>query len=68
MDIFFYQIQHDCCPQSTPLAWLGSQKPFSVSLIEDKIKKPPFWHEWDDRVWIAGSTACPHRTRLLGCI
>jgi hypothetical protein len=20
MDIFFYQIQHDCCPQSTPLA------------------------------------------------
>jgi hypothetical protein len=41
---------------------------FSVSLIEDKTKRPPFWHSWDDRGRIGGDAEHPHRTRLPGWI
>jgi hypothetical protein len=41
---------------------------FSVSPIEDKSEKPPFWQKWGDRGRIAGGAVHPYRIRLLGCI
>jgi hypothetical protein len=57
---FFYQKQHDCRPPRTLI--------FSASQIEDKTKRPPFWHNWDDRGRIAGDAEHPHRTQFPGCI
>jgi hypothetical protein len=37
---FFYQKHHDCCPRPTPL--------FSVSAIDNKTERPPFYHNWGD--------------------
>jgi ribosomal protein L20 len=42
--------------------------PFSVSLIEVRTERPPFWHSWDDRGRIAGDAEHPHRTRFSGFI
>jgi hypothetical protein len=33
---------------------------FSVSPIEEKTERPPFWHNW-------GVAERPQRTRLPGC-
>jgi hypothetical protein len=41
---------------------------FSVSLIEDKTERPPFWHNWVDGGRITDGAEHPHRTRLSGCI
>jgi hypothetical protein len=49
-------------------AWLGSMRLFSISPIEDKAKRPPFWHDWGGRDRIAGGDKHPHTTRLSGCI
>jgi hypothetical protein len=54
------QEQHDCRPIPTLF--------FPVSLIEDKTKRPLFWHNWGDWGRIAGSAPHPDRTRLPGCI
>jgi hypothetical protein len=41
---------------------------YSVSLIEDKIERPPFWHNLGARGRIAGGAEHPHRTWLPECI
>jgi hypothetical protein len=46
-------------PQSTLL--------FSVSPIENKSERPPFWYNWGDRGRIAGCAEHPQRTWLPGC-
>jgi hypothetical protein len=61
---FCYQKQHDCRPPLSMLAWLGSLRLFSVSLIE----RSPFWHNWGDRGRIAGDAEDPHRTQVLGIV
>jgi hypothetical protein len=40
---------------------------FSVSPIEDKTERPPFWHSWGDQGRVAGGAEHPHRTQLPGC-
>jgi hypothetical protein len=39
----------------------------SVSPIEDKSERLPFWHKWGDLGRIAGGAEHPHRTWLSGC-
>jgi hypothetical protein len=41
---------------------------FSVFPTENKIERPPFWHNWGDGCRIAGAAEHPHRTRLPGFI
>jgi hypothetical protein len=38
--------------------WLSSPTHllFSVSQIEDKTERLPFWHNWGDRGWVASDT------------
>jgi hypothetical protein len=49
-------------------AWIGLLRLFSVSPIEDKIERLPFWHNWDDRGRIACDAEYSRITRLPGCI
>jgi hypothetical protein len=58
--IFFYQKQDVCRSPPTLL--------FSVSPVEYKSERHPFWHIWGDRGGIACDAEQPHRTRLPGCI
>jgi hypothetical protein len=50
--------------------WLSSPPTLllSVSPIEDKTERPPFWHKWGDQDRITGSAEHPHRTWLPGGI
>jgi hypothetical protein len=41
---------------------------FSVSPIEGKSERPPFWHSWGDLGRITGGAEHPHSTWLPGCI
>jgi hypothetical protein len=44
--------------------WLSFLHPpyFSVTPVEDKTERPPFWHNWGDEGRITGSAEHPHRT------
>jgi hypothetical protein len=65
---FFTKIKDDCRPPPTPFAKLGPLRLFSVSPIEDKTERSPFWHNLGDRGIIAGTAEHPHRTQLPGCV
>jgi hypothetical protein len=54
---FFYQKQHGCRPPPTLL--------FSVSPIEDKTERLPFWHNWGNRCRIVAEYLSQNTTSMM---